>query len=53
MVIPWIPTAKDWERLEIELGMDPEVAEEFGWRGTNQGSYDKTVALSVRCIKVE
>ena len=112
-----LPTADDWKRLEIELGMDPEVAESFGWRGTDQGeqlkeggssgfeallsgykdgtvqwkgryfdigylggfwtateydsikavarfvyvtyddvyqgSYDKTAALSVRCIKIE
>ena len=112
-----LPTAEDWIRLEIELGMDPEVAESFGWRGTDQGgqlkeggnsgfeallsgykdgtvlwdgryfdigylggfwsateydsikavarfvyvtygdiyqgSYDKTAALSVRCIKIE
>lgn len=112
-----LPTSEDWEKLEIELGTDPEVAETFGWRGTDQGaqlkeggssgfnalvsgykdgkvlwdgryfdigylggfwsateydsikaivyfvyvtydnvykgSYDKTTALSVRCIKVE
>lgn len=112
-----LPTSEDWEKLEIELGMDPEEALEFGWRGTDQGaqlkesggsgfdallsgykdgtflydgryfdigylggfwtataydsikaiarfvyvsyddiyqgSYDKTAALSVRCIKVE
>ena len=33
-----LPTAQDWKELEIELGMDPDVAEEFGWRGTDQGS---------------
>jgi len=33
-----LPTSEDWENLEIELGMDPEEAEEFGWRGTDQGA---------------
>jgi uncharacterized protein (TIGR02145 family) len=33
-----LPTAEDWQKLEIELGMDPDVAEEFGWRGTDQGA---------------
>jgi uncharacterized protein (TIGR02145 family) len=32
-----LPTSGDWEQLEIELGMDPDEAETFGWRGTNQG----------------
>jgi uncharacterized protein (TIGR02145 family) len=32
-----LPTAEDWIRLETEIGMDPEVAESFGWRGTDQG----------------
>jgi uncharacterized protein (TIGR02145 family) len=33
-----LPTSEDWERLEVELGMDPDEAEEFGWRGTDQGA---------------
>ena len=33
-----LPTSEDWKRLEIELGMDPDEAEEFGWRGTDQGT---------------
>jgi uncharacterized protein (TIGR02145 family) len=33
-----LPTSDDWEKLEIELGMDPELAETFGWRGTDQGA---------------
>jgi len=33
-----LPTSEDWNRLEIELGMDPDEAEEFGWRGTDQGT---------------
>ena len=33
-----LPTSEDWERLEIELGMDPEEAGSFGWRGTDQGA---------------
>jgi len=33
-----LPTSEDWRRLEIELGMDPDEAEEFGWRGTDQGT---------------
>lgn len=33
-----LPTSEDWKRLEVELGMDPDEAEEFGWRGTDQGA---------------
>jgi uncharacterized protein (TIGR02145 family) len=33
-----LPTSEDWENLEIELGMDPEDTETFGWRGTDQGA---------------
>ena len=33
-----LPTSEDWKRLEIELGMDPDEAGEFGWRGTDQGA---------------
>lgn len=33
-----LPTSQDWERLEIELGMDPEDTQSFGWRGTDQGA---------------
>jgi len=33
-----LPTADDWKELEIELGMDAEDAETFGWRGTDQGT---------------
>ncbi len=33
-----LPTSEDWKRLEIELGMDPDEADEFGWRGTDQGT---------------
>ncbi len=33
-----LPTSGDWEQLEIELGMDPDAAETFGWRGTDQGA---------------
>ena len=33
-----LPTSEDWETLEAELGMDPEDALVFGWRGTDQGA---------------
>jgi uncharacterized protein (TIGR02145 family) len=33
-----LPTSEDWKRLEIELGMDPNEAEESGWRGSDQGA---------------
>ncbi len=32
-----LPTSGDWKQLELELGMDPDEAETFGWRGTDQG----------------
>ena len=32
-----LPTTEDWQILEIEIGMDMEDAEAFGWRGTDQG----------------
>jgi len=33
-----LPTSEDWKKLEIELGMDPDDALSFGWRGTDQGA---------------
>ena len=33
-----LPTSGDWKQLEIELGMDPDEAKTFGWRGTDQGA---------------
>jgi uncharacterized protein (TIGR02145 family) len=32
-----LPTAEEWQKLEIALGMDPIVAGSSGWRGTDQG----------------
>lgn len=33
-----IPSDEEWKLLEMELGMSQEEADDFGWRGTNQGS---------------
>lgn len=33
-----LPTITDWDELQITLGMDPDEAVDFGWRGTDQGT---------------
>lgn len=33
-----LPTDEEWKELEIFLGMEPEIADEISFRGTNQGS---------------
>jgi uncharacterized protein (TIGR02145 family) len=32
-----IPAHFDWKELEIYLGMDPGILDDFNWRGTNEG----------------
>ena len=37
--IGWhIPSDKEWQELEIYLGMSESQADSTGWRGTNEGS---------------
>jgi uncharacterized protein (TIGR02145 family) len=33
-----LPSEKEWEILEMTLGMDASVIENTGWRGTNEGA---------------
>ena len=33
-----VPTDDDWKALEMSLGMSQESADDFGWRGTNEGA---------------
>ena len=33
-----LPTSEDWKKLEMDLGMNPDDALSFGWRGTYQGA---------------
>ena len=33
-----LPSDEEWKKLEIYLGMNPSQADEFGWRGSNQGA---------------
>lgn len=33
-----IPTDDEWKTLEIHLGMTPEEANKYNWRGTDQGT---------------
>ncbi len=39
----YIPTDQDWKNLEIELGMDPEVADTTMWRGSKEGQQLKSI----------
>ncbi|MDC3397328.1 fibrobacter succinogenes major paralogous domain-containing protein [Flavobacteriales bacterium] len=33
-----VPTDDDWKALEMSLGMSQESADDFGWRGANEGA---------------
>ncbi|MFC2086268.1 FISUMP domain-containing protein [Bacteroidota bacterium] len=33
-----LPSDEEWKELEIYLGMDPDEADDYGYRGTNEGS---------------
>jgi uncharacterized protein (TIGR02145 family) len=36
-----LPSDDDWKELEIEMGMLPKEADNYGWRGTNPGQSSK------------
>ena len=33
-----VPTDEEWKQLEMALGMSESEADDYGWRGTNEGS---------------
>ena len=39
----YVPTDDDWKALEMSLGMSQESADDFGWRGTNEGAKLKAI----------
>jgi uncharacterized protein (TIGR02145 family) len=38
-----VPSDDEWKQLEICLGMSPSFADEYGYRGTNEGGKLKTI----------
>jgi uncharacterized protein (TIGR02145 family) len=41
-----LPTDKEWKTLEMQLGMSPEDADAFDWRGTVEGGKLKEIGFS-------
>lgn len=41
-----VPSDDEWKALEMELGMDQEVADKYEWRGSYEGGYLKEMGFS-------
>lgn len=39
-----LPSDEEWSALEISLGLDPDLAEGYDWRGTDQGTQMKSTS---------